>query len=576
MVRADIAGGLLVEFDSGFIPDLDTAAAVSVLDAGTVNGRFDVAFVPGLPLGSDGAGRFIKVVYPGGAARNAGGATIALKKGAAHDIRAKDMKITYPEPRSLSRGVSVSVALEVDTLLSNIDLGGSDNFTVGGQPASAAAGMLDGDSDIDLVVTIPDAADPTGTAGSIVVLPNDGNNPDGSWKGFASSTILPSGIDPADVAVGEFDGEPGLDIAVINRAENNISILLNNGSGGFTLHSNTTVNDEPRALVADDLNADGLADVAVIGATILDFPNPGTTPGLPVVTVLLNSGPSGGGAWPGLATPQNFAVGVDPDDINTGDFDDDDDCDLVVLGTDTVVVLTNLGGLGAGWNGFDAADAHPVGNQPSSSDTGDLDNNGFIDIVTTNVGDGTISVLLSSASGFAPVVNLPVGNNPTSIAAVDLDQTPDGDLDLAVVVENDSGEPIVQVLRNDLFNQQLVFAPASEHLAGTGPLLVLKGDVDADGDDDLITVNAQTGGALFRGASTDDVTVLMNVPTVCDGDANSDQVIDVNDISYVLFRLGQANGACGEGDVNGDAANDVNDISYVLFRLGTCNPGGPC
>ncbi len=62
----------------------------------------------------------------------------------------------------------------------------------------------------------------------------------------------------------------------------------------------------------------------------------------------------------------------------------------------------------------------------------------------------------------------------------------------------------------------------------------------------------------------------------CDGDANGDLVVDVNDISFVLFRLGQNNGVCGDGDANGDGVNDVNDISYVLFRLGTCNAGGPC
>ncbi len=50
----------------------------------------------------------------------------------------------------------------------------------------------------------------------------------------------------------------------------------------------------------------------------------------------------------------------------------------------------------------------------------------------------------------------------------------------------------------------------------------------------------------------------------CDGDANRDGMIDVNDISYVLFRLG----GIGGGDANGDGAVDVNDISHVLARLG--------
>ncbi len=54
----------------------------------------------------------------------------------------------------------------------------------------------------------------------------------------------------------------------------------------------------------------------------------------------------------------------------------------------------------------------------------------------------------------------------------------------------------------------------------------------------------------------------------CDADANGDDTVDVNDISYVLFRLGDVDepGA----DVNQDGVVDVNDISYVLFRLGDC------
>ena len=54
----------------------------------------------------------------------------------------------------------------------------------------------------------------------------------------------------------------------------------------------------------------------------------------------------------------------------------------------------------------------------------------------------------------------------------------------------------------------------------------------------------------------------------CDGDANGDGEVDVDDISYVLFRLGDVDepGA----DVNQDGIVDVNDLSFVLFRLGPC------
>ncbi len=63
-----------------------------------------------------------------------------------------------------------------------------------------------------------------------------------------------------------------------------------------------------------------------------------------------------------------------------------------------------------------------------------------------------------------------------------------------------------------------------------------------------------------------------NRPAAIVSDANADGTTDVNDISYVLFRLGNT-GAPGfvDGDANGDGVVDVNDISYVLFRL-----GNPC
>ena len=67
------------------------------------------------------------------------------------------------------------------------------------------------------------------------------------------------------------------------------------------------------------------------------------------------------------------------------------------------------------------------------------------------------------------------------------------------------------------------------------------------------------------------VETCENPPFGCDGDVNLDNVVDVNDISFVLFRLGNSGAPGGvEGDADGNGVVDVNDISYVLFRLGPC------
>jgi hypothetical protein len=81
-----------------------------------------------------------------------------------------------------------------------------------------------------------------------------------------------------------------------------------------------------------------------------------------------------------------------------------------------------------------------------------------------------------------------------------------------------------------------------------------------------------TGNVVECGLDAVGVISVNECPVVaCEGDANGDNTVDVNDISYVLFRLGDS-GAPGtvDGDANEDGIVDVNDISYVLFRLGPC------
>lgn len=54
-------------------------------------------------------------------------------------------------------------------------------------------------------------------------------------------------------------------------------------------------------------------------------------------------------------------------------------------------------------------------------------------------------------------------------------------------------------------------------------------------------------------------------------DADGSGTVDVNDISYVIFRLGSA-GTPGDvdGDADGNGVVDVNDVSFVVFRFGAC------
>jgi len=72
------------------------------------------------------------------------------------------------------------------------------------------------------------------------------------------------------VAVGDFNGDHVLDLAVAARSENVVSVLLGKGDGTFQLRVDYAAGD-PWAVAVADFNQDGKADLAVAGglATVL-------------------------------------------------------------------------------------------------------------------------------------------------------------------------------------------------------------------------------------------------------------------------------------------------------------------
>ncbi len=90
----------------------------------------------------------------------------------------------------------------------------------------------------------------------------------------ASFTAAPGspfsvGTDPHIAAVGDFNGDGKLDLAVTNANDNTLSILLGNGSGGFTPApgSPITVGTGPLSVATGDFTSDGNLDLAVANFT---------------------------------------------------------------------------------------------------------------------------------------------------------------------------------------------------------------------------------------------------------------------------------------------------------------------
>jgi hypothetical protein len=156
----------------------------------------------------------------------------------------------------------------VTSMLGNGDATGTfrdaRTTSVPGSPFGIAGGDVDGDGDIDLVVAISDAS-------RIGVLKGSG---DGSFVGLDCTGTLPPagcftvGRSPAGVTLGDLNGDSRLDTVVANEDADTASLMLNDGSGGFTSAGqlNTGLFSFPEASVIADFNGDGAADIAVVNS----------------------------------------------------------------------------------------------------------------------------------------------------------------------------------------------------------------------------------------------------------------------------------------------------------------------
>ena len=140
------------------------------------------------------------------------------------------------------------------TILTNNGTGGFALFsspTVGSGPYGLAAADVNGDNKMDLISANYNAA-------TASVLTNDGT---GHFS-LASSAVIGSGA--TAIAAADVNSDGKLDLITANYAGNSgntLTVLTNNGSGGFALASSPLVGTGPLSVVATDLNGDSRADL---------------------------------------------------------------------------------------------------------------------------------------------------------------------------------------------------------------------------------------------------------------------------------------------------------------------------
>jgi FG-GAP-like repeat len=127
-------------------------------------------------------------------------------------------------------------------------------IAVGNAPDAIAVGDFNGDGKLDLAV----ANSYFGTnGGTVSVLLSNGNGT------FAAPMTMAVGDDPLAIAVGDFNGDGKIDLAVANFDSGTISILLGNGNGTFAPQTTVPVGSYPSSIAVGDFNGDGKLDLAV-------------------------------------------------------------------------------------------------------------------------------------------------------------------------------------------------------------------------------------------------------------------------------------------------------------------------
>ncbi|MBV8897790.1 MAG: VCBS repeat-containing protein [Acidobacteriaceae bacterium] len=342
---------------------------------------------------------------------------------------------------------------------------------------------------------------------------------------FDESTIE-TGAAPASVAIADVnhDGKP--DILVANTLSETLSVLLGDGRGHFNAAPGAacTTGHAPNDIALGDFNNDGNIDVVIANTEI------------PNLTILLGDGK--GGFRPSPHSPFVTTSHPHVHGVAAADFNSDGKLDVVTdsWGNNQIILLL---GDGAG-NLLLPGQRFNTGIRPYQRvRSADFNKDGKADVVTTDLDQDTVSILLGDGKGGlhdAPGSPFAAGARPWAVAVDDMNR--DGNADLVILpYEPDVRDPRdvgVTVLLGDGKGGFTKMRGSPLSLAGCrGPDRVATGDINGDGLRDIAVICAQNNKLMLYAGSKEGTFAVStrDVPTgwsaVAVGDLNGDGKDDV-------------------------------------------------
>jgi hypothetical protein len=351
---------------------------------------------------------------------------------------------------------------------------------------------------------------------------------------FLGNGNLPVGDGASDVKVGDVDGDGDLDLLTTNYFGDTVSVLLNDGSGNYSNGTDVLLGGYLQSLVLGDVDGDG--DLDLLTANTYDYG---------YINVRLNGGDATGTNTGEFSGGYDLTVGHLPTSLALGDVDGDGDLDLVTgnyYGGTVSVRLNGGDATGSNTGVFSAGSDAAAGAYPTSVVVGDVDGDNDVDVLVGNNSFGTVQVLLNNGSGsYVSGTTAAVGNYPLNAALGDVDG--DGDLDLFTVNYNPGTVSVRLNGGNATGSNTGVFSAGSDLAVGDCSGLAV-GDVDGDGDLDLVTggfgflASVLLNGGDATGTNTGAFTIGSTAATgdapsaVTLGDVDSDGDLDLLTANY--------------------------------------------